>query len=59
MHLNIQGHATLHYMEYVICITVDKKFYVKRFSIGRKRLSMVLLDEKVILTRIFVFTCSK
>jgi hypothetical protein len=33
-----------------MCIQVYKKFYVKRFSVSRKRLSMVLLDEKVLLT---------
>jgi hypothetical protein len=47
------------YTTWSMCIQVYKKFYVKRFSIDRKRLSILLLDEKVILTQTFIFTYSK
>jgi hypothetical protein len=47
------------YTTWNMCIWVYQKIYVERFSVSRKRLSMVLLDEKVILTPTFVFICSK
>ena len=42
------------YTTWSMCVRVYHKFHVERFAVGRKRLSMVLLDEKVILTRTFV-----
>jgi hypothetical protein len=38
------------YTAWCMCIRVYQKFYMERFSVGRNRLTMVLLDEKVILT---------
>jgi hypothetical protein len=35
-----------------MCVRVYHKFHVERFAVGRKRLNMVLLDEKVMLAHL-------
>jgi hypothetical protein len=38
-----------------MCVRVYHKFHVETFAVGKKRLTMVFLDEKVLPTQTFYF----